>query len=196
MGSEKHDTSRRTILKGSAIGAGALLGAAGLPAAARAAVKSPDLVSRAGGVNYFVQYGSANPIQVTSINFGAGEPAVHGRRGSREPGPANLEYTGPTTPNSPTLMLDMLEGKSFAKVEITIQDVASSAKFVKIDLAEVVIRSYNFGSAADERPNEQVSLSYGKITFAYAPIDAASGQLGKFNSVAWNTRTDKAIRIT
>jgi type VI protein secretion system component Hcp len=195
MDSEKHDTSRRTILKGSAIGAGALLGAAGLPAAARAAAKNPNLVGRAGAVEYFVQFNSAAPVQVTSVSFGAGEPAVHGRKSSREPGPSNLEFTAPSTPKSPTYFLDMAEGRVFKTVEITLQDVQTSAKFVKIDLANVIISSYSFTSSGDGPSSDHFTLSYETITYSYAPIDAASGQLGKFNSVVWNTRTDKIHTI-
>ena len=140
MGSEKHDTSRRTILKGSAIGAGALLGAAGLPATARAAAKNPNLVGRAGAVAYFVKFNTAAPVQVTSVSFGAGEPAVHGRRSSREAGPSNLEFTAPSTPKSPTYFLDMAEGRVFQAVEVTLQDIETSAKFVKIEVSHSGLR--------------------------------------------------------
>ncbi|HTW20954.1 MAG TPA: type VI secretion system tube protein Hcp [Mycobacteriales bacterium] len=186
-----HDTSRRTVLKGGALGAGALLGAAGLPGTAHASTTAPDLVGRAGSVEYFVTLGNGSPILATSVSFGSGEHAVHGRAGRGEPSPSTVTFTAPASNSSPTLFLAMLEGKVYSTVQITIQDVGTSAKFVKIELSDAVISSYRLETTGDEAPIDAITLSYEKISYSYAPFDAASGQLGKYNTVVWNARTNK-----
>jgi type VI protein secretion system component Hcp len=188
MGSENHDASRRTILKGSALGAGALLGAAALPAAAHAAAKPPEAVGEAGAGSYFMKFKSST-IELTSFSFGASRAASEGRATGKEAHPAELNFTAPSTAASPTLMLLTVSGKALPAVQLTAKD-ANQVTFLKVDLAEVLVSSYHIGGPSDSIPLDSGVLSYGKISYSFYPVSVAGGP-GTPTTMTWDVRADK-----
>jgi type VI protein secretion system component Hcp len=194
MGTDSHDTSRRTILKGSALGAGALLGAAALPATARAATpaKQPAVPGNPGSDSYFLKIKSGS-IPLTSFSFGASRAASGGRTTAKEGTAGQLHFTAPTTIASPTLLLHSLEGTPIGNGTLTVIDEGTGAEYVKIDLTDIILSSYEISAASDEIPSGVGSLSYFKVIFSYYPFDAASGALGTPTTIRWDTRTDKAF---
>jgi type VI protein secretion system component Hcp len=191
MGTDRRDTSRRTILKGSALGAGAILGAAALPASARAAApeKQPALPG-APGDSYFLKIKSGS-IPLTSFSFGAARAATGGRTSAKEPSVGQIHFTAPSSIASPTLMLDTLEGRSLGNGTITATDNETGAQYVKIDLTDILVSSYEISGASDQAPEAVGALSYAKIEFSYYPFDAASGTLGTATTIRWDIRTEK-----
>jgi type VI protein secretion system component Hcp len=190
MGSESHDTSRRTILKGSALGAGALLGAAALPATAHAVTPAkPSSVGSADGPDGYFLTVKSDTIELNSFSFGVARGASEGRATGKEGRPAQFHFTAPATVASPTLMLLTVSGQELPAVQFTAKD-ANQVTFLKINLAEVLVSSYEMSGPSDDIPTDSGTLSYGKISYSYYPVTVAGGP-GTPNTMTWNVRTDK-----
>lgn len=199
MGRETHDTSRRTILKGSALGAGALIGAAALPASAKAAAPAalPEALGTPGPDSYFMKI-KTTTIPLTSFSFGASRAASEGRAGRKAASPTQIHFHAPTTVSSPNLMRYMVVGQVLPAVQLSAVRGSGAIKgeasvtFLKVDLSDVVVSSYEFSAPFDDVPGDSGTLSYGKITYSYYPQNP-DGQLGVPTTLVWDTRTDKVV---
>jgi type VI protein secretion system component Hcp len=195
VASETHDASRRTILKGSALGAGALLGAAALPGSAHAAAAAKPANPAAGGAGYFLTLQDTfrkvdtETIQLSSFSFGASRGASDGSAGSRGAEESVFHFSAPATIASPTLMLLTVSGREVPAVQLTAKD-ANQVTFLKITLSEVIVSSYEVSGPADNIPTDSAVLSYGKIAYSYYPVNV-DGKPGTPNSITWNVRTEK-----
>lgn len=190
MGTESHDTSRRTILKGSALGAGALLGAASLPSKAHAATPAatPNTIG-AGPVEYFLKVDSAT-LPLYSYSFDATRRASEGRSTASRGTAGQIHFSAPMTKTSPLFMLNMVSGKVVKTATITGTTTETNQPFLKIELSEVVVSSYQSGGFDGEVPTDNGTLSYGKISFSYYTQEAAGGPPSAV-SIAWDVRADK-----
>jgi type VI protein secretion system component Hcp len=195
VASETHDASRRTILKGSALGAGALLGAAALPATARAATAAKSPADPATGAGYFLkiedtlQKIDTNFIPLTTYSFGAAHGAADGRASRGNATEAEFRFTAPATTASPTLMLLTVSAKLLPAVQLTAKN-ANQVTFLKIELSEVIVSSYEMSGPSDEIPTDTAVLSYGKIAYSFYPISVGGGA-GVPTTMTWDVRTDK-----
>jgi type VI secretion system secreted protein Hcp len=193
MGNENHDASRRTILKGSALGAGALLGAAGLQGSAHAAAAAkPDLPpgSVPGPDNYFIKLDGTS-IGVTDFSFGASRAATDGTTTAKEAKPAPFTFTAPSSVFTPTLLSHCVAGTHIKQAQLYVRDIKSQALYIKIDLHEVLVSSYHLSGPSDDSPGDSFTLNFTKIEMSYYPYDAATGTLGTPNTASWDLKSNK-----
>jgi type VI protein secretion system component Hcp len=195
MGTEGHDASRRTILKGSALGAGALLGAASLPSVARAATPAkPDAPPGeiAGPDNYFLKL-EGQTIPLESFSFGAtnsGSQSIGGTKsGKASPMPAR--FTAPASVLSTSLMLGAVSGKPIKTAQVSAADSKTGNHFIKITMQNVLISSYEMNSPYDDVPTDSFSMAFQKISWSYYPTNPSDGSLGKPTTMSWDLKSQK-----
>jgi type VI secretion system secreted protein Hcp len=70
-------------------------------------------------------------------------------------------------------------------------DDENPALYLKIIMEKVIISNYNVGGGAGDIPVENVSLSYGKVTYEYHPQDEASGSEGSVEPVYHDLTTNQ-----
>jgi type VI secretion system secreted protein Hcp len=200
------EASRRTVLKGSAIGAGALLTASGLAATARAAGAATPKPAAAGaaqpepaGDQYFLKLdgipgestvkGYEDWIEITDFSLGASRGAVNGSTSAKQPKEIQVHFEAPLSKASPLLMLSTFDGKPIKTGNLSVSDGRLNT-FLKIDFVDVVVSSYEVGSTETERPQDQASLSFGKIKFSYYG-QTADGSVSKPITISWDLRSEK-----
>jgi len=177
------------LLKGSALGAGALLGAAGLQSVAKAA--TPEVTAAAigdGGAAYTLKIDSVT-VPLSSFSFGVSRHASEGRAAGGQTSAGQIHITVPSTKLSPTLMLNTVSGKTLGSATITGTVDEGRETFLKVDLSEVFVSSYELESVAENTPTENITLSYGKISYSFSDQNEA-GAWTTATSV-WNVRTAK-----
>ncbi len=214
--STSHEASRRTVIKGGAVGAGALLGALGLgagtaaaaPVAAPAAPISPAAVAPLDrNVSYFLKLdgiagestikGLEGWIELHSFSWGASNASVGAGTGGGTSGRATeLEttFTAPTSKASPLLFRDVVLGtriKSGAVVAVRQQRGRPPAMFLKYEFSDVALSFYKEDMADGSRPMDSGGLSFLKVEFSYYPTNV-DGRLGEPVSFAFDFRTGKA----
>jgi type VI secretion system secreted protein Hcp len=115
-------------------------------------------------------------IDVLGFSFGvSGETTSPGGGGGA--GKAvfdDLVVLAPTSKASPLLWLACASGQHVKTAVLTCRRTAvkTQVEFLKITLDDVTITSYEADGADEERPLDQVALTYGKIELAYTPVDA------------------------
>jgi type VI protein secretion system component Hcp len=199
------EASRRTVLKGSAIGAGALLTASGLAATARAAGASTPKPANANGVQpqqagdlYFLKLdgidgegttkGYEKWVDILDFSFGGSRDALNGTSTGKAK-ETELRFQAEMSKASPLLLLSAFDGKVIKTGNLTVTDGRLNA-FLKIELVDVVVSSYQTGGAGSERPEDSASLSFGKIKFSYYPQNA-DGALETPVKMQWDLRSQK-----
>jgi type VI secretion system secreted protein Hcp len=197
--SEEFQTSRRSVLKGSALGAGALLGAASLTAPARAETSpAPVSAAAAEGEQYFLKLEGitgdvvmkdfTGAIQLTEFSWGASRSADNGSSTGKQEKEKQLTVETTFSQASPLLMLAAVDGKPIKTGELDAADSQGNL-FYKATLSDVIISSYQTGGVGGDRPTESISLSFGKIAFSFI----GSTPEGKPNVVTarWNFESHK-----
>ena len=96
--------------------------------------------------------------------------------------------------STPDLNIYCASGKHIPKIEVEIC-LASDKKhcFLKYTMEDVVVSSVRPGGSsagAENKPLEELSLNYGKIKWAYTPIDH-KGNPGSKVDRTWNLETNK-----
>ncbi|HEY2273034.1 MAG TPA: type VI secretion system tube protein Hcp [Jatrophihabitantaceae bacterium] len=200
------EASRRTVLKGSAIGAGALLTASGLAATARAAGAATPKATNADGAqpaqgedSYFLKLdgiageslvkGYEDWIEITDFSVGASRGALNGTSTGKQPKEMEVHFEAPLSKASPLLLLSAFDGKAVKTGNITVTDTQLHP-FLKIDLTDIVVSSFQTGGIEEDRPTDSASLSFGKIKFSYFPQNA-DGALEKPIIAVWDLRAEK-----
>ena len=197
---ERAETSRRSVLKGSALGAGALFGAAGLTATARAATgAAPATPGEPVGDQYFLkidgitgdvtQKGLEGFVKIEDFRLGASRVATNGAAAGKAK-EAQLHFDAPSSIASPLLMLDVVNGKTLKSGAVFVAD-ANNNIFIKMDLVDVLVSSYEIIAVDQAQPTDQASLSFGKIKFAFYPQNA-DGFPGTPVTMQWDFRSNKA----
>lgn len=203
---ETSNASRRSVLKGSALGAGTLLGAAGLAATARAAGATPPKADSAApatpgpaGDQYFLkidgidgeslQKGFEKWIEITDFGFGARRAAKNGSSAAKEPSEIQMHFDAPVSTASPLLMLSAFDGKAIKSGGVSVT-TNQSVTFLKIELTDIVVSSYEVAATDTDRPQDQCSLSFGKIKFSYQAQSPTGGLTPPITTV-WDLRSNK-----
>ena len=192
-------TSRRDLLVGSAIGAGALFSASGLAASARAASTggsaSPDVVG-AGPDSYFLKIEGVTDnvstqkfkgyIQLADFSFGATHPVNASGTGAGSGHAKEIAFHFDSQPSlaSPLLMLGAVKGASYPTGGGFVTDGPTGAQFIKWAFTSVVISSYQTGGFADGSLFDKCTLLFHKLSFALYPFNA-DGVLGTPTKMTW-----------
>ena len=119
-------------------------------------------------------------IELQSFSWGVSNPSSAASGGGGGAGKASfqdLHFTTAVSNASPVLMESVCSGKHFPKVEIHMvsQGGDKRAAYLKYELQDVLISSYQTGASSDDRPIDQVSLNF---SAALMNIGGASGAAG------------------
>lgn len=159
--------------------AAALAACAVVPAPALAAV---DMFLKIDGVEGESTFkGHEKWIQLSSYSAGfANQAAISGN--GREAGKSSclpINVTKSVDKSSPPLLSAVMAGQRFSKAQIdVVRSGEGSAVFLKYELSDVIVSSLEEGgSSGGDRPQEQVAMSFGKLSIAYSTQNA-DGQLG------------------
>lgn len=195
---EKYETSRRAVLKGSAIGAGAIFGAAGLTATARAATGAAAPVGEPVGDQYFLKIegitgnvtekGLEGFISLDDFSVGASHAATNATSSGKAK-EVQVHFDAPSSIASPLLMLHVVNGKHSSTGAIYVAD-ANNNIFVKIDFVDVLVSSYEIIAVDQARPEDRGTLSFGAIKFAFYHQNA-DGLPSSPVKMAWDFRANK-----
>ncbi len=182
-------TSRRDVLKGGAIGAGALASVMAISGigseAADAAVTVPHIAG-AGVANYFLKLDGIagestaaqhrGEIEISSFSFGvsnAGSPAG----GVGKATPSSFSFLKTMDKSSPKLMLACCTGMHIQSGLLSVsRPIGTAQSFLKIDLSDILVSSYE-NSGGGQVPSEAFSLNFLKIEISYWP-ESPKGVLG------------------
>jgi type VI secretion system secreted protein Hcp len=208
--SEPAGTSRRNVLKSGAIGLGALAGVAGVSgwhaanadAAPAAAAQLP-----AGTDNYFLKLDGIagesadakhkGEIQLLSFSWGASAPTTGSGASGSGAGKVTFQdfnFTSRTSKASPLLMVNTATGKHIDNALITVsrRSRGGGQDYIKIELTDVLVSSYEQSASNGTTPVDAASLSYAKIQFSYLS-QAADGSAGGTTTGGWDIKQHKAI---
>ena len=114
-----------------------------------------------------------------------------GGSGKGKATPGNLNFTHKYDKASPVLAKKSAQGVHFKEVTLTSAKSGEGQKdFLKVKLSEVYVTAVAHGQGGSGDIEENVSLSYAEVEFAYKPQDEKGG-LGGEVKFAWNNKTTK-----
>jgi type VI secretion system secreted protein Hcp len=121
-------------------------------------------------------------ITLDSFSWGATQVVSNNSDGVAEgkPQAGALKVAGPVQQSSPQLMLACAIGSHFKKVQlVVINSRNNTAPFMKFDLEDVLVSSYeiNGGASTNQMPADSFSLNFAKLTESFAPQNR-DGSLG------------------
>jgi len=130
-------------------------------------------------------------IEVDSFSWGVSNTtsigSATGGAGSGKAAFQEFKITKPTDISSAQLFLKCASGQHFQKADLYVRKAGGDASgassvFMKLELLDVIVSSIEFEGAAggDDRPAEDVTFNFGKISYEY---DAPDGEIGQF---AWD----------
>lgn len=202
----QQETSRRTVLRGSALGAGALIGAAGLAGTARAATPTPaemaaSVPSSPGpvGDEYFLKLdgipgdsrykGLENYIELSDFSWGASRSTRNGAARGKATAD-EIQFRAPSSKASPLLLRNTVTGERIRTGMIVVAN-GQGNQFYKVTFNDLVITSYSSAGQNEERPSDHGTLSFGRIKFAFYGQDP-KGELEPPVVTEWDTHSDKS----
>jgi type VI secretion system secreted protein Hcp len=118
-------------------------------------------------------------IEILSYSWGVSNPSTVGGGGAGA-GKVQLQdfhFVKPVSTATPPLMESCCQGKHFPKVEIHVAS-REGMPYLKYELQDVLISSLSEGGSGDERPMDQLSLSFEAAAIQVAG-ENADGQIGK-----------------
>lgn len=198
--------SRRDVLKGGALGMGAL-GAFGVASAATAgsaaaAVAPPsnssvDLFLKLDGIaGESIDAKHKDEIQLLSFSWGASNPVTVATGGGAHGGRARateFAFVARTSKASPLLFLNCATGKHIRSGLLTVRKAGElSVEYIKITLTDILVSSYKEASDdAGGPPADWASLNFGRLQFAYYPTNV-DGALGQPVTTSWDFRLNRS----
>ena len=120
--------------------------------------------------------GFEGQIELLSFHMGASNPSTIGSGGGGGAGKATLSSfncTKVTDKASPGLFQACCQGKHFPKAKVTLHKAGGdkAVDYLVYEFEKVFVESIDWSGASggDDRPIEQLSLAYGKVTVTYTP---------------------------
>jgi type VI secretion system secreted protein Hcp len=206
--------TRRNLLKGGAVGLGALGGGIALSGVSGAAAASAESLagsslaafSTGGPANYYLTIDGIpgesvdrqHPDWIEVFDFKwAASSAQSGTGGGGGAGKAtvtDLTVSSRLSQASPKLFLAVMTGK-VAKTAV-LEGVKqagdqSPAPFMRLSLEDVVVTGYS-SRGGEETPQDEFSLAYSRISFSYW-MQQADGSMGEEQVVRWDVKANKAF---
>lgn len=94
---------------------------------------------------------------------------------------------------SATFMQDLFGGQEKQMVEIRatqINNVGQEVDFIRYELERVYVSSYSISSAADTRPVENLSFTFGRFRVTVTELDE-SGKVGQERTYCWDATANQ-----
>jgi type VI secretion system secreted protein Hcp len=216
-----YEANRRTVIRGGAIGAGALMGALGLgagnaAAAPPVAVAHPETVEArtsssasavaavvgtagrvflklAGIAGESILKGFEGWIELTDFSWGAQNSGSAISTVLGKTTPLDVSFTAPTSKATPLLLQRAVTATHITTGQVVVAQLTATVpiQFVKIDLTDITVDYLKIDTPSAGLPMDRGSLTFAKVRFAYYPINA-SGALGTPVVVDWDLKTNKA----
>ena len=206
--------TRRNLLKGGAVGLGALGGGialSGLSGAAAASAgsltgSSLAALSGVGPASYYLTIDGIpgesldedhlHWIEVFDFNWGASSAlaATSGGGSTAKATVTDLTVSSVLSQASPKLFLAVMSGKHARTAVLEGVKQAGAEKpvlFVRLSLDDVIVTGYS-SRASEETPQDEFSLAYAKIRFSYW-MQQADGTMGEEQVVGWDLKANKAL---
>lgn len=214
------EASRRSVIRGGAVGAGALIGALGLgvgqaaaatpavgslgadpgrvPAvdAVAASLSGDRMFMKLDGIPGDSQYkGYEDWIELADFSCGATNTSrlnSGGGAGAGKPEPLDVLFTCPTSKASPLLFKSTVMGRHIksGQIVVTQRSQRGMTPFLKYDLTDILIDFYKIETPATTRPVDSVSLVFKTIKMTYTPQDA-KGSAGDPVIFEWDVKTSQ-----
>lgn len=138
----------------------------------------------------------ANWFELLSFSHGVSQPvSAASRTGGRVAGKADFQdftVTKTVDKATPDLNMHCCMGKHINKVEVELCKTANGEQhvYMKYEMENVIVSSVSPGGSSGSEFLETVSFAYGKIKWAYTPIDHA-GNASATVEQAWDLETNK-----
>ena len=206
--------TRRNLLKGGAVGLGALGGGIALSGVSGAAAASAGsltgsslaALSGVGPANYYLNIDGMpgesldedhpNWIEVYDFTWGASS-ALAATSGGGTTGKAtvtDLTVSSLLSQASPKLFLAVMSGKHARTAVLEGVKQAGEERpvlFMRLSLEDVIVTGYS-SRASEETPQDEFSLAYAKISFSYW-MQQPDGSMGDEQVVRWDVKANKAF---
>jgi type VI secretion system secreted protein Hcp len=121
----------------------------------------------------------------------AGTGSAGGGAGARKVRITDFHFTTHTSQASPLLFLATANGRHLKSGLVTVRRKGrGQQEYLKIELTDVLVSSYQSGAGNGAAPQDQVSLNFSKITYSFYP-QKADGSLGAPVTAAWDLKANK-----
>jgi type VI secretion system secreted protein Hcp len=129
-------------------------------------------------------------IDILAWSWGMSQSGTTHTGGGGGAGKANfqdLSFTKYIDSSSNALMNALAQGKHLEKVELLVRKAGEGQqKYLGITMEEVLVTSISTGgSGGEDRLTENVTLNFGKVSFAYTPQDS-KGTVSGDKTFTWN----------
>ena len=134
--------------------------------------------------------GAKGDIDVLAWSWGMSQSGTTHMGTGGGAGKANfqdLSFTKYIDSASNALMISLAKGTHIPKVTLLARKAGEGQqKYLTIDMEEVMVTSVSTGgSGGEDRLTENVTLNFGKVTFAYTPQDS-KGTVAGDKTFSWN----------
>jgi type VI secretion system secreted protein Hcp len=135
-------------------------------------------------------------IEVLSFNLAIAQQAAHlgGGAGAGKVEMKDLLIVKAVDKASPRLFLACAAGERLKKAVLTVRRPGGDrADYLRIVLTDVLVTSVRLGGGgAEGRPQEEVSLDYGRIELEYTAVDQAGKGQGPVRA-GWDVKANKKV---
>ena len=206
--------TRRNLLKGGAVGLGALGGGIALSGVSGAAAASAGsltgsslaALSGVGPASYYLNIDGIpgesldqdhpNWIEVYDFSWGASSAlaTTSGSGSTAKATVTDLTVSSVLSQASPKLFLAVMSGKHARTAVLEGVKQAGAERpvlFMRLSLDDVIVTGYE-SRASEETPQDEFSLAYAKISFSYW-MQQADGSMGEEQVVRWDVKANKAF---
>lgn len=143
----------------------------------------------------------ADWIEVLSWNHGFSQPTspVRSTAGGGTVERANhsdFSFTKYMDSSTDDILKQCWSGKHVGKAQFQCYrsdgaDDTIPALYFQIDMEKVIVSNYSVGGGVGDIPVENISLSYGKVTYTYHPQDESAGTQGAAEPVFHDLQTNE-----
>ena len=138
-------------------------------------------------------------IEVSSFSFGVSNPttlsSATGGAGAGKAQFQDFHFTSDLNKASPKIMLSCATGQHIKKAQLYCRKAGgeqSSQVFLKYELQDCLVSSYQTGGSGGAMPTDQFSLNFAKIEFSDSP-QKADGSLDAAVVASWDLKANKKV---
>lgn len=135
-------------------------------------------------------------IDIESWSWGATQSgaASGGGGGAGKVSFQDFHFTKSIDKSSPKLLESLATGTHLKEAKLVLRSPGGSqTEYLVITFSDVMVTSYSTGgSSGDDRPMEEVSLNFAKISMSYVEDDG-SGRAGASVSFGWDIKANKKV---
>lgn len=148
--------------------------------------KEPNIVGESTDSNH------KNQIEIMSWNHGFSQPTSPTRASAgggtvEMANHSDFSFTKYTDAASDDLLQYCWSGKHIKSATVHAYRANGDnkpCKYLEINMDSVIVSNFNLGGGSSDIPVENVSLSYGKVTYKYIPQDESTGSAGGVQPVS------------